>query len=100
VVGLAAVVVLAGVSACGSTTIDNKKAADAIVSNGLVKNAKTVTCPSGVTAKAGGTFECTATGADGSKATVTMHVQDSSGRVTANTSDVHVTPAGGGGGTP
>jgi hypothetical protein len=57
--------------------------------------AKSVSCPSDVTAKAGGTFTCHVTlvnGADGSQknATVTIHMTDSSGHVELGGSDFHL----------
>ncbi|TMK38600.1 MAG: DUF4333 domain-containing protein [Actinobacteria bacterium] len=98
----AGVVVALGVSVGAATgcqtTIDQGKAEN------LVKKldaqvpgprAQKVTCPSGVKAKAGGTFTCTLTYANGEEAQASVHMTDSSGHVTLNASDVHQTKAPG-----
>jgi VCBS repeat-containing protein len=95
-VAVAAVVPALAVAGC-ATTIDNGKAEqlirNSINSTGNAK-VKSISCPSGVTAKSGGTFTCqlTVTATDGSthSGTVTLHMTDSKGHVEANSSDFHV----------
>jgi VCBS repeat-containing protein len=95
-VAAAAVVPAFAIAGC-ATTIDNGKAEQlirsSINSSGRAK-VKSVSCPSGVTAKAGGSFTCqlSVTAADGSthNGTVTIHMTDSKGHVEANSSDFHL----------
>jgi pyrroline-5-carboxylate reductase len=95
-VAVAAVVPAIAVAGC-ATTIDNGKAEqlirNSINSTGHAK-VKSVSCPSGVTAKAGGTFTCqlTVTTPDGAthSGSVTLHMTDSKGHVEAGGSDFHV----------
>jgi hypothetical protein len=93
-VAVAPALALAG---CGTTTIDSGKAAqlirNAVNSAGNVK-VKSVSCPDGVTAKKGATFDCklTVTAPDGSvhNGTVTIHQLDANGHIHAGSSDFHV----------
>lgn len=95
-VAVAAVVPALAVAGC-TTTIDNGKAEqlirNSVNSTGRAK-VKSVSCPSGVTAKAGGTFTCqlSVTAADGSthSGTVSLHMTDSKGHVVASSSDFHI----------
>jgi hypothetical protein len=95
---LAAVVVPAFALAGCSSTIDSGKAEqlirqDIAGGSGAAK-VTSVSCPSDVTAKAGGTFTCKLSirAGDGSlhSGTVTLHMTDSSGHVTINRSDFNV----------
>ena len=95
------VVAAVAVSACllaGCTkTIDSggaeKLIRNSVDSAGNVK-VKSVSCPSDVTAKAGGKFDCklTVTAPNGSEhsGTVTIHMLDSNGHVRADSSDFHI----------
>ena len=96
--GVAVVAVVPALAIAGcTTTIDNGKAErlirNSINSAGRAK-VKSVSCPSGVTAKAGGSFTCqlTVTTPDGAShsGTVTLHMTDNKGRVEANSSDFHL----------
>jgi hypothetical protein len=86
------------IAGCGTTVIDNGKVEKAIqqfVASGGNFKAKSVSCPSDVTPKAGGTFTCKLTltkSSDGSQhsGTVTVHMTNNSGRVTLGNSDFHV----------
>jgi hypothetical protein len=84
---------------CGTNEIDANKAGQLVrkavaQGNGTVK-LKSVSCPSGVTVKKGGTFVCkvslteSSTGAVHS-GTVTVHMTDSNGQITLGASDFHV----------
>ena len=81
-----------------TTTIDNGKAENLIrqsVSSAGNYKVKSVSCPSGVTAKAGATFACKLTVrrvSDGSERSgrVTIHMTDSSGHVDISSSDYHL----------
>jgi hypothetical protein len=81
-----------------TSTIDGSKAEklirqDVAGGSGSAK-VTSVSCPSDVTAKAGGSFTCKLSiqAADGSKhsGTVTLHMTDSNGHVVVNRSDFHV----------
>jgi len=85
---LLAVVALAG---CGKTTIDRKRAEE-FVRSYFAPPARSADCPSGVEAKKGATFRCTAVDQDGRRFRVTAHVIDSGGRIRISTADVR--PAG------
>jgi uncharacterized protein DUF4333 len=84
----------AGLAACsvsvgGSTEIDHTKAEKFLAKN-LRPKPKSITCPSGVKAKTGGTFECTFVLADGKKGTVTVHMRNSKGDVHVTDRDIHL----------
>jgi hypothetical protein len=96
--GVAAAAVLPALLLTGCTkTIDNSGAEklirNSINSAGNVK-VQSVSCPSDVTAKAGGSFDCklSVTAPDGSthSGTVTVHMDDSNGHVHVNSSDYHL----------
>ncbi len=99
-IGLVLAVALAviALSACsvsfgGSDQIDHKKA-ETLLRDNLHPNSgspklTSISCPSGVKIKKGGTFDCTVSFADGSTSTVTIHMTDSSGRISFNSSDIH-----------
>ena len=100
--GALALVAAIGASGCGSTTgIDPTKAENAIRQSVAAKGNRidSVNCPSGVTAKAGTTFDCTLTATLASgfhvSGTVTLHITSASGGVDINSSDYHLTPDGG-----
>jgi hypothetical protein len=50
--------------------------------------ARSVTCPSGVEAKKGATFTCTAVATDGQHFRVTAHILDNGGRIQISSGDV------------
>jgi hypothetical protein len=71
-----------GLAACGKTTIDTGSAEKSISDNiqkQLGQKPKSVKCPGEITAKKGGTFTCTVTAADGSKATIKAVQTDDNG---------------------
>jgi hypothetical protein len=71
-----------GLAACGKTTIDTGSAERSISENiqkQLGQKPKSVKCPSEIEAKKGGTFTCTVTAADGSKATIKATQTDDNG---------------------
>jgi uncharacterized protein DUF4333 len=78
---------VAAVAGCGKTTIDQKKAED-FVRSWFNPAARSATCPSGVEAKKGATFTCTAVGVDGRRFRVTAHIVDSGGRIQISSGDV------------
>lgn len=95
-VAVVAAVPALAVAGC-TTMIDNGKAETLIrnsIDSGGHAKVKSVSCPSGVTAKAGGTFTCqlTVTATDGTEhsGTVTLHMTDNKGHVEANSSDFHL----------
>ncbi len=95
-VAVAAVVPALAIAGC-ATTIDNGKAEQLIrnsINSAGRARVKSISCPSGVTAKAGGTFTCqlTVTTPDGAthSGSVTLHMTDSKGHVEANSSDFHI----------
>ena len=81
---LAAAALAAG---CGSTEIDADKAEDFIRTKLTGPDPRAVDCPDGVEAKKGGTFNCTVTYADNTKATVTVHMTDDEGSVRVGPED-------------
>lgn len=54
---------------------------------------KTVTCPSGIEAKAQGTFECKAVEESGANATITVTMTDDAGNITWKVTAVADAPA-------
>lgn len=56
-------------------------------------NLKTVTCPSGIEAKAQGTFECKAVEENGANATITVTMTDDAGSITWKVTAVADAPA-------
>jgi hypothetical protein len=92
---LLALAVLAAValSACGAKEIDDKKAEDFIaksVREQVGAEVKSVTCPTGLTAKKGEKFECTVTGSDGTTGKTTVTEKDDQGNVSVSAPFVHV----------
>jgi uncharacterized lipoprotein len=87
VLAVAAAALLAG---CGTTTtqIDSGQA-EKFVKRVFTTPPRSVKCPSGVEAKAGGTLTCQATDARGRRYDVVLHMIDDKGRVKVNTTDVH-----------
>jgi hypothetical protein len=69
------------VSACGGTEIDSGKAEKLIRDNAAAPKPQRVDCPSGVKAEKGKTFDCKLEYAGRPAATVTVHIDDSDGRV-------------------
>jgi hypothetical protein len=91
----------AAVAFAGCTTqIDSGKAANLVKKVFASAPPKTISCPSGIDAKAGGHFECKVTEPDGLKYVVTIHMKDSSGHVEIGPGDVRqISPAAGGSGS-
>lgn len=89
VVGVIVVIfgVLVLIGALSPTKIDATKAENLVRSH--INGAQSVTCPSGIEAKSGRTFDCTVTLTDGSTETVTLHINDDSGNAQFSQSDVH-----------
>ena len=84
---------LVALTGCGETKIDKGKAeglARKVAGSGTV-TLKTVSCPSGLAAKKGATFDCNLVYADGAKGTITIHQTDDSGNVRTGGTDIHVT---------
>jgi uncharacterized protein DUF4333 len=85
----ASAVVLAG---CAKE-IDDAKAEDFIqktVTEQVGARVESVSCPSGLTAKKGETFECTVTGDDGSEGKVMVTEKDDQGNVSVSAPFIHV----------
>jgi hypothetical protein len=83
---------LVALAGCGSTTIDKGKAeklARKAAGSGTVA-LKTVSCPSGLTAKKGASFDCDLVYADGTKGTITIHETDAKGNVQTGGTDIHI----------
>jgi hypothetical protein len=82
-VRVAAVAALALVMAGCTRTLD-KQSLEAQLATDLQSNGSTYTvaCPDGVKAQAGGTFQCTATGPDGTSLALTVTQTDDQGNVT------------------
>lgn len=98
-IGVAAVAALAGGchasfcagSGCGKATIDTAKAESStrdLVARQTGAQVKSVTCPGHVALKRGGTFTCTATGADGTTAPVLVTQKDDKGNVHISAPDL------------
>jgi hypothetical protein len=88
-VGLAVVGAVAA-AGCGKVVLKHDKS-EAFVRD-HVTGAQSVSCPNDVEAKAGKTFDCQVTAADGSKETVTVHMVSVSGttvNLELGPSDVH-----------
>jgi hypothetical protein len=88
-IAITAAVALAG---CGSTTIDKKKAEDLarqVADSGTVKT-KSISCPSNVKVKRGGTFSCDLVYTDGTKGTITLHMNDDKGNVSTKGTDIKI----------
>jgi uncharacterized lipoprotein len=84
VVVLVAISAVAGLAGCSTETkIDSAKAEDLVKSiiHGNSVPVKSVSCPDDITAKTGGTFDCTVTFANGQKATTGLKMTDDSGNV-------------------
>ena len=77
------------VSIGGSNKIDHKKA-EKFLRDNIHPPVKSVSCPSGVKIKKGGTFDCTITLANGKSGTITLHMTNSSGHVEVSNSDFHL----------
>jgi hypothetical protein len=81
------------VAGCGTTEIDHSKA-ETLIKGSIAKagnvTAKSVTCPSGVKAKKGGTLTCKITLTDGRTATATVHMTNDSGHIVIGPSDYHL----------
>ncbi len=92
---LLAVPVLAAIALAGcAKSIDTDKAETFITKNVKTQigaDVKSVKCPSGLTAKKGGTFTCTVTGTDGTTGKAKVTEKDDQGNVTVSTPFVHST---------
>jgi uncharacterized lipoprotein len=87
----AAVLLLSGCSvSTGTTEIDRGKA-ERFVKQAFKPPPRSVACPSGVKAKAGGSLTCKVTTATGRRYDVTLHIVNGSGRVRVGPSDVKPT---------
>jgi hypothetical protein len=75
---------------CTSTEIDSGKAETFLRDN--VPGARAATCPDGVEAKKGDTFECDLDYEDGRRAKVTVHIENDDGRVSIRPDDVQPAP--------
>ena len=82
---VAAAVALAGCSL--STTEIDAGQAEKFVRGAFEKPPRSVSCPSGVEAKKGGTLNCKAVDATGKRYVVTLHMADDEGRVTVGKGD-------------
>jgi hypothetical protein len=81
------------IGGCGSNEIDTKRAEDLIAENvreEIGAEVKSVSCPTGVKAKKGDTFECTVTGSDGTTGKATVTQEDDEGNVKTSAPFVHV----------
>jgi hypothetical protein len=87
VLATAAAALLAGCST-STTQIDSGKA-ETFVKRAFNTPPRSVKCPSGVEAKAGGTLTCHATDARGRRYDVVLHMVDDKGSVKVDTTDVH-----------
>jgi hypothetical protein len=93
--GLLGLLILAAVvmGGCGATGIDDKKTEDYIakrVREQVGAAVKSVSCPSGLTAKKGETFECTVTAPDGTTGKATVTEKDDEGRVSVAAPFIHM----------
>jgi hypothetical protein len=82
--GVAIVVALLALGACGDTVIDDGKAEDAVeadLERNLDVRVDSVECPSDVSVEAGKTFQCEVTAASGDKATATLKILDDDANV-------------------
>jgi hypothetical protein len=89
--GLVALAALA-LSGC-SKSIDSDKAEKFIaksVGSQVGAKVKSVSCPTGLTAKKGETFECTVTGTDGTTGKTTVTEKDDQGNVSVSAPFIHV----------
>jgi hypothetical protein len=89
-----AAVALAGCSASVGTTtkIDPKKAEDLgrkVAGSGRIQ-LTSIKCPDGIEAKAGASFDCDITYADGATGTITLHETDDKGSVKTTGNDIHI----------
>jgi uncharacterized protein DUF4333 len=75
---------------CGTSTtqIDSSRA-ERFVKHAFATPPKSVNCPSGVEAKAGGTLTCRAVVNSGRRYDVVLHMADDKGRVKVGPGDVH-----------
>jgi hypothetical protein len=86
-----AAIALAGCSF--STTEIDAGQAEKFVRGAFEKPPRSVTCPSGVEAKKGGTLTCKAVDSTGKRYEVTLHMSDDEGHVTVGSKDFK--PVGG-----
>jgi hypothetical protein len=87
-----AALAMAALTGCGGIEINKGKAEDLarkVAGSGTV-HLKTVSCPAGVKAKKGASFDCDLVYADGTKGTITIHQTDDNGAVRTAGSDIHV----------
>jgi hypothetical protein len=91
---MVAAVLISGCSVNASTStthIDSAKA-EKFVKQAFTTPPRSVSCPSGVEAKAGRTLTCKVTSASGRRYDVTLHIVDSTGRVNLKAGDVRPSP--------
>jgi hypothetical protein len=72
-----------------SETKISKSKSERFVGDHLHPSAESVTCPDGITSKAGVTYECQVRYANGDTATATVHITDDKGNVTIAPEDLH-----------
>lgn len=80
--GLATAVLAVGAGACAAPVLDAGRVAQAVRDQAKGVELADVVCPPDVAAAAGATFECVATGADGTRVVVTVTQRDDAGDVT------------------
>ena len=90
----AGIIAAAALAGCGlSTTEIDAGQAEKFVRGAFEKPPRSVSCPSGVEAKKGGTLTCKAVDSTGKRYEVTLHMADDEGRVTVGKKDFK--PVGG-----
>ncbi len=76
-----------------ATEIDDKKT-EAFIAKSVREQVgarvESVSCPTGLTARKGDTFECTVTGSDGTSGEATVTMKDDEGNVSASAPFIHV----------
>ena len=88
-----AVAALALAGCSFSTTEIDAGQAEKFVTGAFAKPPRSVSCPSGVEAKKGGTLTCQAVDSSGKRYRVTLHMSDDDGHVTVGAKDFQ--PVGG-----
>ena len=84
---------LLALAGCGTAKIDAGKTEGLIrrsVTGQVGARVKSVSCPSGHPAKAGGDFTCEVVGADGTKGTAKVHQKDDKGNVVVSSPFLHM----------
>jgi hypothetical protein len=84
---LAPIALLAFAGCSLSTTEIDAGQAEQFVKGAFAKPPRSVSCPSGVEAKKGGTLTCKAVDSSGKRYEVTLHMSDDEGHVTVGPKD-------------